>query len=296
MATTPSLSHFRCRENTTARRGFTLVELLVVIGIIALLIALLLPSLMKAKEAANGANCLSNLRQIGIGLELYTQLCKGQMPLVAERYHTQGPRPGLAGAGRGRMWAGLLRDVAKVNVQAFRCPSENRDFTLKGEDNLLVPMWPTEVNDPATFRTDERFVFSYGVPFFGINISANNPVPRRCPLATIKGWPWSPMPAVLRIQGPVLKTKIKHPSEFQLVWDSYYPYLAVASDYDRFKPSLPGWLAQNAIHRSNIFRHTPSASPINYKQGPNALFADGHAEARVNIFDLTDYNITLPVD
>jgi prepilin-type N-terminal cleavage/methylation domain-containing protein/prepilin-type processing-associated H-X9-DG protein len=56
---------------TAFRRGFTLIELLVVIAIIAVLIALLLPAVQAAREAARRAQCVNNLKQVGIGLHNY---------------------------------------------------------------------------------------------------------------------------------------------------------------------------------------------------------------------------------
>src|SRR3569623_1242117 len=63
------------------RRGFTLVELLVVIGIIALLISILLPALNKAREASNRVVCGSNLPQFGVMYQLYAYLYRDLAPL-----------------------------------------------------------------------------------------------------------------------------------------------------------------------------------------------------------------------
>ena len=100
----------------SACRGFTLIELLVVIAIIAILAAILFPVFAQAREKARGAACLSNVKQLGLALQMYAQDYDETLP-----NHAQDTDKFLAPNAPAN-WAKGLQAYAK-NTQIFSCPS-----------------------------------------------------------------------------------------------------------------------------------------------------------------------------
>ena len=118
------------------RRGFTLIELLVVIAIIAILAAILFPVFARAREKARQASCLSNTKQISLGILMYAQdYDETMVPDAVAVYHFISPdgTPIDIAPQAAMLWMYLTYPYVK-NVQIYKCPSYSDAWSATSYD------------------------------------------------------------------------------------------------------------------------------------------------------------------
>jgi len=111
------------------RKSFTLIELLVVIAIIALLMAILVPAMNHARNAAMRMSCQSNLRQSGTALRTYVEDYNGIFPVVHQGDYSAPQPPVLE-------WWELLEDFG-LRQELVRCPSDKKAVDIDEESYLM---------------------------------------------------------------------------------------------------------------------------------------------------------------
>ena len=126
-------------------RGFTLVELLVVIGIIALLIGVLMPTLTRSRESARRAACLSNLRQVHLGFNFYAGNNRDQVPLGYRAGFKQFNSMVYSMTTKRRVLFGWLYDENLMREpRVYFCPTESNPQSMLATE---MNPWPPGVDE-----------------------------------------------------------------------------------------------------------------------------------------------------
>jgi prepilin-type N-terminal cleavage/methylation domain-containing protein/prepilin-type processing-associated H-X9-DG protein len=223
------------------KKGFTLIELLVVISIIALLLAVLLPSLKKAKEQARTVICRSNLKQWGLFWNLYLNDHENRFPSPFQTYNGQQVQG---------LWVEPLRPYYTGGGEDMRiCPAAR-------QTEFVAPGWVSTWQVATAVNPNEPFQSSYGINNYLYDYPGDL-------WGRSESWHWKRADVKGTSRIPLFLDCFRwggHPRDIDL------PFYNLPQTYEEFRNACQ---TENEMRRFCLDRHT---------SGINILFLDNSVE------------------
>lgn len=276
------------------RRGFTLVELLVVIGIIALLISILLPSLQAARRQADKVKCLAAMQQLGQAYFMYSNEYKGYFPAVQWKRNGPAATSPLTGAAipagvRDQRWHDFIskyvngnRPLNEIGTQISSLETQMWSPEVRDGNNILwgCPSWNrTVVNTSGTITFNGAYYNGYMMNKYPL--APNDMVGGVAPARNT-----SLRNDASASPGKFFKqVQYSRPSERALLTEAIHPYEMATYEWP-FQPegtlafperptngwSAPAFFTLDFNRHSKVGKGTSQSTP-----SMNVLFCDGHA-------------------